>query len=155
MQREGDEPLLRAVVQVSLEAAAFGVARLDDAGPRRRELLARVRVRERLRHELRKIQQALLRLAGKRLRVGRRGHDQAPEAPAEVDRCSDRRPVAAPLHSRERIVEVLVVRPLGLARPVDARRRCRRRAQRSRRPNVAPLGHAPGAEQRGDSVVVA
>ena len=38
-QRERDQPRLRAVVQVALEPAALGVARLDDAGARRAQLL--------------------------------------------------------------------------------------------------------------------
>ena len=37
--RERDEVLLRAVVQVALDAAALGVGRLDDAGARRAELV--------------------------------------------------------------------------------------------------------------------
>ena len=38
-QREADEPLLSAVVKVALEPPALGVARLDDAGARRAEIL--------------------------------------------------------------------------------------------------------------------
>ena len=38
-ERERDEPLLRAVVEVALEPPPLGVARLDDARPRRAQLL--------------------------------------------------------------------------------------------------------------------
>jgi hypothetical protein len=34
-ERERDEPLLRAVVEVALQPAALGIAGLDDAGARR------------------------------------------------------------------------------------------------------------------------
>ena len=39
LERHGDEPLLRAVVEVALEALALAVAGLDDAGPRAAQLL--------------------------------------------------------------------------------------------------------------------
>src|SRR6266513_2919985 len=38
-EREGDEPLLRAVVEVALEPAAFRVRRLDDARARLADLM--------------------------------------------------------------------------------------------------------------------
>ena len=38
-EREPDEALLGAVVEIALEPAALGVARLDDAGPRRAQIL--------------------------------------------------------------------------------------------------------------------
>jgi hypothetical protein len=38
LEREGDEPLLGAVVQVGLEPAPLGVARRDEALPRRPQL---------------------------------------------------------------------------------------------------------------------
>ena len=52
VERERDEPLLRAVVQVALEPAALGVARLDDPRARGGEILARLRVGERLAGQL-------------------------------------------------------------------------------------------------------
>ena len=57
LKRERDEPLLRAVVQVPLEAAPLGVSGLDDAGARRGELLVRICVRDRLRDEIGEVAQ--------------------------------------------------------------------------------------------------
>src|SRR5262249_56453502 len=51
LERQRDESLLGAVVQISLQAPALGVARLDDPDTRRRELPVGVGVRERLRNE--------------------------------------------------------------------------------------------------------
>ena len=67
VERERDEPLLRAVVQVALEPPALGVAGLDDARARRRQLLVRVGVRQRLRDELGEVAQPLLVALGERL----------------------------------------------------------------------------------------
>ena len=55
-----DEALLGAVVQVALETPALGVARLDDPRPRAGELLAGLLVRERERHQLRELADAVL-----------------------------------------------------------------------------------------------
>ena len=37
--RQGEQPLLRAVVEIALKAAAFGVARFHDPGPGRAKIL--------------------------------------------------------------------------------------------------------------------
>ena len=66
-QRERDEPLLSAVVEVALQPPALVVAGLDDAGARGGELLARLRVRERLRGELGEVRDPLLGALRERL----------------------------------------------------------------------------------------
>ena len=59
-QRQRDEALLGAVVEVALEAAALGVAGLDDARPRGGEPLARVGVGQRLGDQLGEVAQPAL-----------------------------------------------------------------------------------------------
>ena len=63
-EREGDETLLRAVVEVALEAPALRVAGLDDARTRREQLLARLGVRQRGRDEARERTDPRLGLEG-------------------------------------------------------------------------------------------
>ena len=60
LERDGDEPLLRAVVEVALEPPALGVADLDDPRARRGELLVGVGVGQRLGDELGEVAQPLL-----------------------------------------------------------------------------------------------
>jgi hypothetical protein len=57
LERERHEPLLGAVVEIALQAPALGVAGLDDAGARARELLVGVRVGQGLRHEVGEVRQ--------------------------------------------------------------------------------------------------
>jgi hypothetical protein len=47
MERQGDQPLLRAVVQVTLDSPPRFVSRLDDSGAGRDELRLRLRARDR------------------------------------------------------------------------------------------------------------
>ena len=108
-QRQRDEPLLRAVVEVALQPPPLGVARRDDAGARRRELLARLGVRQRLRRQLGEVGDPLLgvgreRLAGPSTRrpprptASRRGRSARRPRPARRSRASS--PPARPRRSR-------------------------------------------------------
>ena len=121
-QRDGEphEPLLRAVVQVALQPAPLCVAGGDDPRPRGRQLLARLRVRERLRHELRERADAVL-VAGCERILHRRDDDRAPELAADDDRGPHAGPEAElvqPLGERARHHGV-VVDALRPAAPVD------------------------------------
>ena len=92
LERDGDEPLLGAVVEVALEAPAGGVAGLDDARARGGQLVARVGARERERDELGEALEALLGVRGERLLALGRGDQQAPHAARDDDgRGDDRR----------------------------------------------------------------
>ena len=96
VERERHQPLLGAVVQVALEAAAFGVLDLDDAGGRGRQLLARVGVRERVGDQLGEARDAVLGLGRERVRSPA-GRDQgAPEPAGDGDRDRDGRRDAGP-----------------------------------------------------------
>ena len=89
-QRQRDEPLLRAVVEVALEPAALVVAGRDDPGARRRELLPRLGVGQRERDQLGEVGDPLLGAGQERLRLGGRDHHRAPELPGQRDRRADR-----------------------------------------------------------------
>src|SRR5581483_9824725 len=88
-ERERDEALLRAVVEVPLEAAALCVARLDDAPPGSRELVARVRARDGEADELGECEQAMLRRERKRLVLAERDDERAPGRAGDRDRNAD------------------------------------------------------------------
>jgi hypothetical protein len=60
--RQRNQPLLGAVVQVPLQPAPLGVARLDDPQPRGRQLLACLGARDRERDQLGELPQTTLRL---------------------------------------------------------------------------------------------
>ena len=60
MKREGDEPLLGAVVEIALEPSALRDTRLDDPRARGRQLIVCLRALERERDELREVGEALL-----------------------------------------------------------------------------------------------
>ena len=90
-QRERDEPLLRAVVQVALQPPALGVARGDDARARRGELRARLGVGQRLGGELGEVRDPLLGAGRRRLRVDAGDDHRAPQPPVEEDRPGDGR----------------------------------------------------------------
>ena len=79
-ERERDEPLLRAVVQVALEPAPLVVARRDDARARCRQLLARLGVGQRERDELGEVGDPLLGSRRQRLLLDRRDHAPRPTA---------------------------------------------------------------------------
>ena len=81
LQRERDEALLGAVVEVALQPAALGVAGLDDARARGGQLVVRIGVRERLRDEVGEVAQALLgagAAAGARRASRRRARPRGP-----------------------------------------------------------------------------
>ena len=59
-ESERDEPLLCAVMKVPLQPLPLGVAGLDDAGARRSQLFAGLRVRERDGDEVREFLEARL-----------------------------------------------------------------------------------------------
>ena len=91
VEREGDQPLLRAVVQVALEPPALDVPRLDDARARGGELLAGIGVRERLCHQLREVAQPLLEAVRQRLvGPGRRSQRTPQPSTDENRRCHGR-----------------------------------------------------------------
>ena len=91
-QRQRDEPLLRAVVQVAFEPATLLVARLDDAGARRLQVLACLRARDRERDELAERHQPGFAVGRQPLGCG--DGDGAPRHAADEDRGRDRRAVA-------------------------------------------------------------
>ena len=153
-QRQRDEPLLRAVVEVALEPPALVVAGRDDPGARRRELLARVGVGERRARPARRSRRsAARRPAGTAPGVGGRDDHRAPQAPGDGDRRADRGADAGRAQPPgELALElVVVVDPRGTGRcgaargatvsPSIGRSACRsgRRARR----------RGPGAEDRG------
>ena len=101
-QRERDEPLLGAVVEVALEPAPLGVAGLDDAGARRGQLVVRVGVREGQRDELGELGDA--GLGARRERPLVRDHDhRAPQVALHHDRRRDRRPRTELAHLRRQV----------------------------------------------------
>ena len=97
VERQRDEPLLRAVVQVALEPPALGIADLDDPRARRGELLEGVGVGQPLGDEVGEVAQPLLEVLGQRLGRARRRGQRAPEAAGDADRRGDRSAVARAL----------------------------------------------------------
>ena len=125
-ERERDEPLLRAVVQVALDPAARLVGRLDDAHARRLELDPGVDVGDRLPDELGERAEARLGVA-REGRAGGPGRHGAPQPPVDDDRRADRRPHP----QRAQLGRVLArhalvgVHPGGRERRLDPRERRR------------------------------
>jgi hypothetical protein len=107
--RKSHEPLLGAVVQIALEPAPFGVACLDDAKPRRRELLARLRARHREGHERREAGEPAFRLRRQRLVRAQRGDEHTPGHPGDLDRHRDRRAEADLAHAARDLARELRV----------------------------------------------
>jgi hypothetical protein len=95
LQPERHEPLLRAVVQVALDAVALGIGGSRDPRPRRRELGAAVSIGDRRRHQLGELGDARLAVGRQRLAVGGAGDHDAPGAILDDDRRPDRRPNAS------------------------------------------------------------
>jgi hypothetical protein len=146
-EREGDQALLRAVVEVPLEPAPLGVSRLDDACPRRRQLLAGLGVRERDRDKARELLQPLLDAGWKpAVAVAVRDRGGAPEPPRHHDRSGHSGAHAGGEHPLPEVGRLrLQVDPCRSARLRDARDRAAREGKphAERRLEVAePL---PGA----------
>ena len=139
-ERDRDEPLLGAVMQVALEAPALGVADLDDARPGRGQLLVGVGVGQRLRDEVGEVAQPLLETFAQRLLGRRHRRQHAPQPAADADRSGHAGPVADAAQRRRE-------RPARLARSArraapgrcgpPSGRACRRRGRASRRPGSA------------------
>ena len=100
LDRERDETLLRAVVEVALEAAALVQSGLEDAKPRRVELLAPLGALEAERDELREVAEATLGVRAERVGRVRRDEDEPPRPAARDDGRRDRGPVAVLPHHR-------------------------------------------------------
>ena len=79
MQGERHQPLLRAVVEVALQAPALLERGLEHAQPRGLQLLARLGALQAQRHELGEVDEAPLRVGGKPVRRRRRDQQQAPD----------------------------------------------------------------------------
>ena len=160
LQRERDEALLRAVVQVALQPAALGIARAHDARAGGGELVVRVGVGERLRDEVGEVAQALLGSLGQRALVDRGGDERSPEAVRELDRRGHAGAVAV----RAEVLDEAPARPSdtspGAPRPCGTPRRApspRRRARSSSRPGTAarPVSLQPPRTVTGAGDVVA
>ncbi len=136
-----DELLLGAVVEVAAEPSPLLVARLQDAGARGRQLLARIGIGEGVGHQLGGAGDALLRVGGQ-LEGAPAGSDhRAPEAAGDDDRRADRGADAHRARAGERAVSVIATS--GRSGPPgsgDAPRRCgrsracRRSTSRASRP---------------------
>jgi hypothetical protein len=96
LQRHGDERLLRAVVEVALQAPALLVADHHQPGAGGDEIGARLGARHRQRDELAERGEAVLGLGRQRVLAADR--DRAPQVPADDDRRRRRRAVAALEH---------------------------------------------------------
>ena len=90
LQGDGDEALLRPVVQITLDAAAGFVRGRDDAGAGGVELCARDSVRDRSRYQLRETHEPRLGVLGEHLRVRRTCQDCTPDATLYQDGGADR-----------------------------------------------------------------
>ena len=122
--RERDEPLLRAVVEVALEPPPLAVAGGDHARPRRGELLARLGVGERLGDELGERGDAVLGPGREGVGADARHDDRAPQLAVEDDRRADPGGDAELLQALGEAAgqAAVVVDALGLAAAADLRR---------------------------------
>ncbi len=121
LDRERDEPLLRAVVQVALQPPALVDARLEDAHPRGVDLRPRLGALQRQRHQLGEPRQAGLGVRPER--ADRRHQHEPPDPPARDDRRGDGRVEAVGAHQlRGAPAHVgVVLDPRGLAGAGDDR----------------------------------
>jgi hypothetical protein len=90
LQGEGDETLLRPVVQIMLDAAAGLVRGRDDARAGGIEFCACDSVRDRSRHQLRETREPRLGVRWEHVRRRRTCEDGAPEAALYQDGGADR-----------------------------------------------------------------
>ena len=139
LHREGDQPLLGAVVQVALDPAAGVVGRGDDPGPRRGQLGLALGVRDRAGDQLGEARQPRLGVGGQPGGAAGAGGDHAPQPPLHVHRDTDRRPHAGLDHGRRQ-------RPGVGAVPVDARGLAGLVDQRG---HVAAAEGEPAPDRRG------
>jgi hypothetical protein len=95
-QHERHQPLLGAVVEVSLDPPPRGVAGLDDATARGRELLTCLGVGDRLRDQFGEVSQPRFGAGRQRLLARPRGPDHPPPPSADGDRRRGRRPDPQP-----------------------------------------------------------
>ena len=116
LERQRDEALLGAVVEVALEAAALGVAGLDEPRPRGGELLARVGVRQRLGHQLGEVAQAPLGASSRSRGSRAEADERPPQPPADADGRGHRRAVAP----RAQALGELAADALVAVDPLDA-----------------------------------
>ncbi len=103
-ERERDQPLLCTVVEVPLEPPPLGVAGLDDARTRRRQLLTGLGVRERDRYEARELLEPLLDAGWKSAEAAAdRDQGSAPEPPRHHDRSGHSRTHAGGEHALSKV----------------------------------------------------
>ena len=166
--RQPDEALLRAVVEVPLEPPALGVAGLDDAAPRGRELVARLGARERHRHERRELLQPQLRLGREPLLAAQRRDERSPRRAGDRDRHGDDRAEAGRPHppadlARNAFVAVDARRPIpscstvheampGAIGSTSPTREPRRSTPRRRRRRASPCGRPRTARARAEGM---
>ena len=86
LERERDELLLRAVVQVALDPLPCRIGGGHDPRARSGELRSALGIRDRGRHELGELGEPGLGLSGQRLRLTRRGGHQPPQRSVDDDR---------------------------------------------------------------------
>jgi hypothetical protein len=86
----GHESLLRAVVEVALDAPSCLVGRLDEARARGRELVAGLGVLDRVSHQLGEGRDAVLSACRDRCGVWPDRRDGTPDATADDDRTTGR-----------------------------------------------------------------
>ena len=139
-ERDRDEPLLGAIMQVALEPPALGVADLHDARPGGGQLRVGVRVGQRLGDQVGEVAEPLLQALGQRIVGGRHRRQHAPQPPADGDRRGHAGAIADASHLSRRASRS---RPHSVRRAAGCRcgppsgRGCRRRAAASRRPESA------------------
>ena len=92
IQRERDQALLYAIVEIALETPPRVVRRRHDARPRGGHLGARLGVRDRRRDQLGECRDPRLGARWKRILLPRRCDHHSPQAPLDHDRGTDRRP---------------------------------------------------------------
>jgi hypothetical protein len=160
LQSERDEPLLGAVVEVALEAAALLEPRLQDPQARGVELLARLGALEAERDELGEVAEAPLGVGPERVGASRGDEDEAPGLRPDDDRRRDRRPEAvAPHHLRGAAAHVgVVVDASRAARARDDRGQAVAALERDGRPDLEParaVGLVPAPDGDREAAVVA
>ncbi len=150
LQRQRDESLLGAVVEVALEPAALRVALAHDPRARLDELRACLGALERQCDELGEVVEPALGIGAERL-LGRRGDEHHPPgATADDDRCPDTRAVTRLVHAPGGLAAHtgIVVDPRRPAGPGDDRREAVAVRQRHHGAGleVADLARGPAAD---------